>query len=125
MKELIDVSDENTYTVYKHIFPNGKLYIGITSVDVKKRWKNGKGYQKHHSKVRNAIDKFGWDNILHEIIYEHLSKTEAEKLERELILKYNTIDDKYGYNIALGGYMCSNPDGRIAVVQFDLNFNYY
>lgn len=97
------MSEENTYTVYKHIFPNGKLYIGITSVDVKKRWKNGKGYQKHHSKVRNAIDKFGWDNILHEIVYEHLSKTEAEKLERKLILKYNTIDDKYGYNIQKGG----------------------
>lgn len=33
------------YKVYKHTFPNGKKYIGITKLTVENRWRSGKGYK--------------------------------------------------------------------------------
>ena len=35
---------ENNYTVYMHLFPNNKKYIGITSKKPKQRWESGTGY---------------------------------------------------------------------------------
>lgn len=33
------------YFLYKHTFPNGKVYIGITSrVNPERRWLGGRGY---------------------------------------------------------------------------------
>lgn len=32
------------WTVYRHISPSGKVYIGITSKPIEKRWNKGKGY---------------------------------------------------------------------------------
>lgn len=29
------------YSVYKHTFPNGKVYIGMTGQEPEKRWANG------------------------------------------------------------------------------------
>lgn len=95
---------ENTYTVYVHKnIKNNKLYFGITSVPVKQRWKRGSSYSKT-TKIRKAIDKYGWDNFEHIILYENLSKEDAEEKEIELINKYKTTNDKYGYNIQNGGF---------------------
>lgn len=33
------------WVVYKHTFPNGKVYIGITGQEPYKRWKYGNGYE--------------------------------------------------------------------------------
>lgn len=90
------------YKVYMHIAPNGKRYIGITNRDLKKRWKNGNGYY-NNSHFYNAIKKYGWDNISHILLFDNLSKEEAEKKEIELIAKYKTTDRKYGYNRDNGG----------------------
>lgn len=100
----------DTYSVYKHTNKyNNKIYIGITKQNPIKRWANGKGY-KINSHFRNAIEKYGWDNFTHEILFNELSKEEACKLETKLILKYNSIDAKHGYNNTTGGesgYECS------------------
>lgn len=90
------------YTVYKHTTPNGKVYIGITRQKPVNRWLNGKGYQKQEY-FYNAILKYGWDNIKHEILFEGLTKEEAEEKEVELIKQYKSANRKYGYNIANGG----------------------
>ena len=90
-----------SYTVYCHIFPNGKKYIGITKQDVKRRWRNGKGYEGQP--VYNAILKYGWDNIIHKILYRGLSREEAEEKEIELIKAFNTNSHKDGYNVEKGG----------------------
>ena len=45
----------------------------------------------------------GWDNFKHEILFENLTKKEAEEKEMELIKFYNSTNRKYGYNIANGG----------------------
>ena len=48
------------YTVYKHTCPNGKIYIGITSMPVEKRWDCGRGYAKnpHFSAAIKKCIKF-------------------------------------------------------------------
>lgn len=96
-----------------HVFPNDKVYIGITSCKVEKRFgKNGLHYlhktkngEYMQPKIARAIVKYGWENISHEILYENLSKEEAENFEKQLIVKYNSI--KNGYNIQKGGHVHS------------------
>lgn len=96
-----EVANAN-YTVYQHIAPNGKGYIGITGSKAEKRWQNGKGY-RHNEYFDNAIKKYGWENIEHKIIKTKLTKEEAEEMERELIAKFQTSDREHGYNITSGG----------------------
>ena len=85
----------NNYTVYEHLFPNGKRYIGITKLPPKERWeKNGNGYKTQS--VFRAITKYGWDNIEHNIISTNLSYEDACNMEVELIKKYKTMNKKYG-----------------------------
>lgn len=93
---------ENNYKVYIHIFPNSKVYIGITGQKLTKRWNNGNGY-KSNSYMTNAIKKYGWENIEHKVLYENLTKKEAEQKEIELIKQYKSNIKKYGYNILEGG----------------------
>lgn len=97
------------YTVYQHTAPNGKVYIGITSMKPEKRWNKGYGY-KRQPYFMNAIVKYGWDNFKHEILFWGLTKEEAEKKEIELITKYKSNKKRYGYNIELGG----NSSGKMA-----------
>lgn len=72
-----------TYSVYEHVFPNGKRYIGITC-EPKKRWNGGHGYDTQ-PKMKRAIQCYGWDNIEHNIICEGMPKEQAERLEMYLI----------------------------------------
>lgn len=91
------------YFVYMHInTTNNKKYVGITSQNPLKRWGNGKNYKKS-SHFRKAVEKYGWDCFKHIIVESNLSKEEACKKEKELIIKYKTNDRKYGYNNSIGG----------------------
>ena len=91
---------ENNYKVYMHKFPNNKVYVGITCQNVNDRWRKGSRYNGY---IKNAIQKYNWENIEHIIVYEHLSKEEAEQKEIELISFYKSNQRKYGYNIENGG----------------------
>lgn len=101
--------NENNYTVYMHISPSDKKYIGITSRPVNKRWQNGMGYIKNDH-FWKAIQKYGWDNFQHIIVAEELTKQEACKLEIKLIAEHKTQDWEYGYNIMPGGETQSLPE---------------
>ena len=89
------------YSVYKHTCPNGKVYIGITSKSPKERW--GHRY-KNNIHFTRAINKYGWENIKHEILYTGMTKEEAEQKEIELIAMHKSNQQEYGYNIAKGGH---------------------
>ena len=91
----------NGYVVYRHIFPNGKSYIGITSqYPFWRRWRAGSGYLSQ-PKMYNAIKKYGWENIHHEVLAKDLSLSEANRVEREMVAKFDSV--KNGYNISSGG----------------------
>ena len=97
------------YKVYKHTCPDKKVYIGITGQDTVKRWKNGFGYANNEYFMR-AIIKYGWQNIKHEILFDSLTKEEAEAKEIELIAFYKSNQREYGYNIDNGG----NSTGKMS-----------
>lgn len=95
---------EKNYNVYMHkLKKDNRKYIGITKQKVKKRWQNGLGY-KHSTYFYNAIQKYGWDNFEHIILYDNLTKKEAENKEKELIELYKTTKKGYGFNINEGGF---------------------
>ncbi len=91
------------YTVYMHVTPSGKVYIGVTSKDdVNDRFgSNGKHYRNQI--FGRAIKKYGWDNIEHYIMRTDLTEEEAAQEEIRLIELYNATDSNYGYNKTLGG----------------------
>lgn len=94
--------EDKKWTVYKHTCPNGKVYIGITSVKPEYRWSNGKGYTGSKY-FNNAIKKYGWDNIDHEILFTNMNEKEAKDMERQLIAQYNSNNPQFGYNMTKGG----------------------
>lgn len=99
---------EKRFIVYEHLFPNGKRYFGITSKKPNQRWENGGGYSKEHQPVvYNAIKKYGWDNIKHNILFTGLTYEEATEMEIKLIAQYKTncsrYGNDYGYNMTDGG----------------------
>lgn len=93
----------NTYSVYKHTNKiNGKVYIGITVNEPEVRWgKNGRNYERQI--FGKAIQKYGWDNFEHEVLFTNLSRKEANDKEVELISFYHATNREFGYNVALGG----------------------
>lgn len=93
---------ENNYCVYMHTNKiNNKKYIGLTN-NISRRWsRNGSEYRRQ--RFYYAIQKYGWDNFEHEILFDNLSKEEACKKEIEMITFYKTTNKKYGYNISSGG----------------------
>lgn len=92
----------NDFIVYKHTCPNGKVYIGLTCQKAQYRWgKDGNGYKEQL--FYRAIQKYGWNNIKHEIVYNNLTQQEAEEREAFLIEMYESYNKAYGYNIDLGG----------------------
>lgn len=68
-----------------------------------KRWGvNGSNY-KSSPHFYAAIQKYGWDNFEHFILFTGLTKEEACQKEQELIQELNAMDCNYGYNSTSGG----------------------
>lgn len=108
--------DTRTYTVYRHISPNGKSYIGITKQeDIEKRFLKGNGYNSQPVFWR-AIQKYGWDSFRHEVLEENL--TEKEACEKEIYYineVYHSLAPN-GYNTSEGGD--SGSDHSKPVIQY-------
>ena len=90
------------WTVYKHVSPSGKSYVGITSTTLEKRFLNGQGYRTS-TVFAKAIKKYGWKNFKHIVLCEGLIQEEAEQVEINLISYYHLNDRRFGYNTATGG----------------------
>lgn len=98
------------YFIYMHTSPSGKKYIGQTCQKLSRRWRNGIGYKKNPYFWR-AIQKYGWDNFKHEMIFQCESLEEANRMEEWLISVHSSNDPRYGYNISAGA------DGRGIVAE--------
>lgn len=91
--------NERTYCVYMHKNKiNGKVYIGATCSDVKRRWEKGALY-KGNKDFYEDILKYGWDNFEH-IILENNLNNESAKVQEKLYIK--TYKDNC-YNKTKGG----------------------
>lgn len=103
------------YTVYYLTNKiNNKKYVGITSQSVYSRWQNGKHYERH-KKIYDDILKYGWDSFKHEVLFDNLTKEEAEEKERELIEKWDLINN--GYNKQKGGKIHKHNKETIAKIS--------
>ena len=90
------------YIVYVHITPDGMHYYGVTN-NPKNRW----GYNGIHyrdTSLNTYIEKYGWDNIQHIVLYENLTYEDALKIEDSLIIsgweKGNCINKRRSGNVS-------------------------
>lgn len=99
IKSLTFREGVRSWCIYKHtLIQTGQVYIGQTN-NIKTRWKPSA--YKNCVKFYNAIQKYGWDNFIHEILIDNLTLEEANKLETQYILKYDSINK--GFNLNSGG----------------------
>ena len=103
---MFSIKEGNDYFVYMHVFPNDKVYIGITSQNPpEKRWlDSGVGY-KPQPRMWRAIQKYGWENVEHIIIARYVNIETAKNMEIDLIAMYDSTNRKHGYNASPGGWI--------------------
>lgn len=106
------------YLVYKHTSPSGKSYIGLTS-DYDYRCSTHQQASSPCKAFYAAIQKYGWDNFTHEILYDELTLEQANYREQQAINEYGSMVP-YGYNLQSGGRACTMSDvtrARMAIAQ--------
>ena len=74
---------ENNYSVYQHVTPDGMYYFGQTQ-NVERRWRNNGALYKGTA-LQPYIEKFGWDNIKHIVLFKDQTKENALWIEDFLI----------------------------------------
>lgn len=80
----MEKQEASDYCVYKHIVPDGRYYIGLTS-NITNRWEHGGTHYKRVKLFYSCIEEYGWDNIKHIILHDNLTLIEAQELERKYI----------------------------------------
>lgn len=90
------------HSVYILTVPDGRKYVGTTSMPVKRRWNHGNGY-RFCSALWDVICELGWDAIDKEVIGESFTEDEASNLEQNLIAEYQTTNPSFGFNREAGG----------------------
>ena len=74
---------ENNYSVYQHVTPDGFFYFGQTQ-NVERRWSNN-GAEYKGTALQPYIEKFGWDNIKHIVLFRDQTRENALFIENFLI----------------------------------------
>ena len=88
---------------------NGKIYIGQTSQDLKRRWEQHCYENSDCTLLSKAIKKYGRENFSLEVI-ENCTFKNVEKSEKYWIKKYKSNSRKFGYNILEGGKIKIIPE---------------
>ncbi len=74
---------ENNFSVYQHVTPDGMYYFGATQ-NVERRWsRNGAEYEG--TGLYPYIEKYGWDNIQHIVLFRDQTRENALWIENFLI----------------------------------------
>ena len=99
---LFSIQMEKLYIVYVHITPDEMHYYGVTN-NPKNRWK-GNGCLYKTTALQPYIEKFGWENIQHIVLFENQTKEDALSIEDSLIIsgweKGNCINQQRSGNIS-------------------------
>ena len=74
---------ENNYSVYQHVTPDGLYYFGQTN-NIKRRWSNN-GARYKGTSLYPYIEKFGWENIQHIVLFRDQTRENALFIENFLI----------------------------------------
>jgi ribosomal protein L12E/L44/L45/RPP1/RPP2 len=114
------------FVIYKAEFPNGKVYIGKSKDFDSRKIKHSYSTRYYNTKLTNAINKYGFDSIKWEIIFETEDINIINQKEIEFISKYDSI--KNGYNISTGGDggdTISNNPRRLDIIKQQLTSKGY
>lgn len=114
------MSEDKKWKVYCYTNKvNGKKYVGITSARLLCIRAGHGAHYKGSRYFYYAIQKYGWESFVPEILANNLSKSDAERLERHFISTLKTQNHDYGYNIDSGGRVPSevSPEGRESLVR--------
>ena len=71
------------YVVYQHVTPDGMYYFGQTQ-NVERRWSNN-GAEYKGTTLQPYIEKYGWENIQHIVLFRDKTKEDALWIENFLI----------------------------------------
>ena len=71
------------YVVYEHVTPDGMYYFGQT-YNIKRRWRNN-GAEYKGTALYPYIEKYGWGNIKHIVLFRDQTKEDALWIEDFLI----------------------------------------
>ena len=112
-----ETNDRKMGFIYILRFPNGKVYIGQTRKDFRKRWQLHRVRANHSWAVARAIKKYGWENVKKEVVVE-LPDNELDAFEVLLIDVYGSVRPG-GYNITPGGDFNPMNSEEIRVRQLD------
>ena len=74
---------ENNFSVYQHVTPDGMYYFGATN-NIKRRWSNN-GAEYKGTALYPYIEKYGWDNIQHIVLFKDQTRENALWIEDFLI----------------------------------------
>ena len=99
--------DDNEKIIYRYLFPNGKSYIGLTTQPKNKRNAQHKSCSRNTGNTRfvyNAIRKYGFKNLIYEILDTAENNDELREKEKAYIFFYNSYYiNGCGYNRTIGG----------------------
>ena len=87
-------------SLYVICFPNGKLYVGRTSLTADERFRQ---HCWSRQPVGTAIRKYGRENCVVAVLHHDLSWVEAGVLEQFYISEFATRVRENGYNVTAGG----------------------
>ena len=126
---------DKKYVVYQHVTPDGMYYFGQTQ-NVERRWSNN-GAEYKRTALQPYIEKFGWDNIQHIVLFRDQTKEDALFIEDFLIetaredgvcinkQRSGLVSKKEGYNQDRKQKYYEQNKDRIRERQREYNREYY
>jgi group I intron endonuclease len=81
---------------------SGKKYIGQTTQPLWKRWSQHCNVNSRSMVIGKAIQKYGKENFIMELVYKAETLEELNLKETEYIKEFNTLSPN-GYNLGTGG----------------------
>ena len=108
----------DSYCVYQHTSPDGKVYIGVTRQDPQARWCGGFGYASNLYFLTDIMT-YGWLNFQHEVLADGLQEEQAFEMEAELIAQHNSTNPLFGYNLNAGSAR-KPKKGLLAKAELDM-----